>query len=65
MSVLSPVYWVTASERGGAKNGLSLTDGKFSRDVQVEYATGKVSVCVSVWKIFQQIFLSNLLMVDG
>lgn len=42
VSVLSPVYWVTASERGGAKNGLSLTDGKFSRDVQVEYATGEI-----------------------
>lgn len=40
VSVLSPVYWVTASERGGAKNGFSLTDGQFSRDVQVEYATG-------------------------
>ncbi|XP_048772936.2 hemicentin-1-like isoform X2 [Ostrea edulis] len=42
VSVLSPVYWVTASERGGAKNGFSLTDGQFSRDVQVEYATGEI-----------------------
>ncbi|XP_062570988.1 hemicentin-1-like isoform X1 [Saccostrea cucullata] len=42
VSVLSPIYWVTASERGGAKNGFSLTDGKFSKDVQVEYATGEV-----------------------
>ena len=41
VSVLAPVYWVTASEKGGAKNGFSLSDGKFSRDVQVEYATGK------------------------
>nr|XP_022322237.1 hemicentin-1-like isoform X1 [Crassostrea virginica] len=42
VSVLAPVYWVTASEKGGAKNGFSLSDGKFSRDVQVEYATGEI-----------------------
>ncbi|KAK3087485.1 hypothetical protein FSP39_006555 [Pinctada imbricata] len=42
VSLLNPIYWTTAQEIGGAMNGFSLTDGTFSREVQVEYATGEI-----------------------
>ena len=41
VSIMSPVYWTTATEVGEASNGWTLTEGKFRREVQVEFATGK------------------------
>ncbi|XP_059151468.1 hemicentin-1-like [Physella acuta] len=42
ISLLTPVYWTTAQEIKGAANGYTLTEGKFSREVQVEFATGEI-----------------------
>ncbi|CAM9592142.1 unnamed protein product [Lampetra fluviatilis] len=42
VSILSPVYWATAREVGGAVNGYTLTNGLFRRETQVEFATGEV-----------------------
>ena len=42
-SILNPVYWTTAKEEGKAVNGYTLTAGNFRREVQVEFATGKLS----------------------
>ncbi|PVD21525.1 hypothetical protein C0Q70_17323 [Pomacea canaliculata] len=42
ISLLSPVYWTTATELDGAANGFTLTGGEFMREVQVEYATGEI-----------------------
>ncbi|GFN88312.1 hemicentin-1, partial [Plakobranchus ocellatus] len=39
ISLLTPVYWTTAYEIGGAYNGFSLTRGEFMREVQVQFAT--------------------------
>lgn len=41
LSVLSPIYWTTAHEVGGAYNGYSLTKGEFKREIQVEFTTGE------------------------
>jgi len=41
-SLLSPVYWTTATEVGKAVNGYTLTEGDFRREVQVEFATGEI-----------------------
>ncbi|KAK6167247.1 hypothetical protein SNE40_021325 [Patella caerulea] len=41
-SILSPIYWTTAKEVGGAYNGFTLTKGEFQREVQVEFATGEI-----------------------
>ena len=43
ISVLTPIYWTVAKELDGAYNGFSLTEGDFTREVQVEYTTGKLS----------------------
>ena len=43
ISVLTPIYWTVAKELDGAYNGFSLTEGDFTREVQVEYTTGKFS----------------------
>ncbi len=48
VSIMSPVYWTTATEVGEASNGWTLTEGKFRREVQVEFATGKVSYSLSI-----------------
>ena len=40
VSLMSPVYWTTATEVGEAANGFSLTNGHFRREVQAEFATG-------------------------
>ena len=42
ISVLTPIYWSSATEVGEAVNGYTLTDGFFRRQVQVEFATGEV-----------------------
>uniref|UniRef100_A0A2C9K848 Hemicentin-1 n=1 Tax=Biomphalaria glabrata TaxID=6526 RepID=A0A2C9K848_BIOGL len=42
VSLLTPVYWSTAQEIDGAVNGYTLTKGNFTREVQVEFATGEV-----------------------
>ncbi|XP_060552023.1 hemicentin-1-like isoform X2 [Ruditapes philippinarum] len=42
LSVLSPVYWSTAQEIDGAYNGYTLTDGQFTREAQIQYATGEI-----------------------
>ncbi|GAB1607433.1 hypothetical protein Ahia01_001026800 [Argonauta hians] len=42
ISILSPVYWTTAKERHGAANGFTLTKGKFTKHLQVEFLTGEV-----------------------
>jgi len=51
ISVLTPIYWTTAVELGGAVNGHTLTHGHFRREVQVEFATGN---CIALYciKIF-------------
>ncbi|XP_060069782.1 hemicentin-1-like [Ylistrum balloti] len=41
VDILNPVFWTTALEVDGAKNGLSLADGHFVREVQVQYVTGE------------------------
>ena len=43
-SLIASFYWSTAHERGGAKNGYSLTGGNFRREAQVEFATGKLKL---------------------
>lgn len=40
VSILSPIYWITAKEIGEAVNGFSLTSAVFKRETQVEFATG-------------------------
>lgn len=40
LSILSPLYWTTATEIDGASNGYRLTNGDFTREVYVQYATG-------------------------
>ncbi|XP_036354448.1 hemicentin-1-like isoform X2 [Octopus sinensis] len=42
ISILSPVYWTTAKERHGAYNGFTLTKGKFTKHLQVEFLTGEI-----------------------
>lgn len=42
ISLLNPVYWTTAAEINGAVNGYTLTEGEFTREVQVEFATGEI-----------------------
>uniref|UniRef100_A0A670IF80 Hemicentin 1 n=1 Tax=Podarcis muralis TaxID=64176 RepID=A0A670IF80_PODMU len=42
VSILSPIYWTTAKENGGAVNGFSLTNAVFKRETQVEFATGEI-----------------------
>ncbi|ETE60133.1 Hemicentin-1, partial [Ophiophagus hannah] len=42
VSILSPVYWITAKEIGAAVNGFSLTSAVFKRETQVEFATGEL-----------------------
>ncbi|NXD13551.1 HMCN1 protein, partial [Nothocercus nigrocapillus] len=42
VSILSPIYWTTAKEIGGAVNGFTLTDAVFKRETQVEFATGEI-----------------------
>ena len=42
ISILTPIYWTTAVEVGHAVNGYTLTQGNFRREVQVEFATGKL-----------------------
>ncbi|XP_018408468.1 PREDICTED: hemicentin-1 [Nanorana parkeri] len=41
-SLLNPIYWTVAKERGEAVNGFTLTDGVFIRESQVEFATGEI-----------------------
>ncbi|XP_034265503.1 hemicentin-1 isoform X1 [Pantherophis guttatus] len=41
VSILSPIYWITAKEIGEAVNGFSLTSAVFKRETQVEFATGE------------------------
>lgn len=43
VSLLNSVYWTTASEVDGAANGFTLTKGEFTREVQVEFATGEIT----------------------
>jgi hypothetical protein len=38
--VLNPVYWTLSQEVDGASNGFKLTEGNYSRDTQVQFATG-------------------------
>ena len=40
VSLLSPIYWTTATEVGEAVNGYTLTNGHFQRNVHVQFATG-------------------------
>lgn len=40
-SLLNPIYWTVAKERGEAVNGFTLTGGEFIRETQVEFATGQ------------------------
>ncbi|KAL7984810.1 hypothetical protein Chor_003380, partial [Crotalus horridus] len=40
VSILSPIYWITAKEIGEAVNGFSLTSAVFKQETQVEFATG-------------------------
>ncbi len=47
VSLLSPVYWTTATEVGKAANGFSVTNGHFRREVQAEFATGNDSCFTS------------------
>ncbi|XP_039213555.1 hemicentin-1 isoform X2 [Crotalus tigris] len=42
VSILSPIYWITAKEIGEAVNGFSLTSAVFKRETQVEFATGEL-----------------------
>ncbi|XP_064650190.1 hemicentin-1-like isoform X2 [Lineus longissimus] len=42
VSILTPIYWTSAKEIGGAANGFTLTKGHFDREVQVEFATGEI-----------------------
>ncbi|XP_026558988.1 hemicentin-1 [Pseudonaja textilis] len=42
VSILSPIYWITAKEIGAAVNGFSLTSAIFKRETQVEFATGEL-----------------------
>ncbi|KAL1775484.1 hemicentin-1 isoform X4 [Sigmodon hispidus] len=42
ISILNPIYWTTAKERGEAVNGFTLTNAVFKRETQVEFATGEV-----------------------
>ena len=48
VSLMSPVYWTTATEVGEAANGFSLTNGHFRREVQAEFATGEISFIPSI-----------------
>ncbi|XP_033761247.1 hemicentin-1-like [Pecten maximus] len=41
VDILNPVFWTTALEVDGAKNGLTLANGHFVREVQVQYVTGE------------------------
>nr|DBA18217.1 TPA: hypothetical protein GDO54_016492 [Pyxicephalus adspersus] len=41
-SLLNPIYWTIAKERGEAVNGFTLTGGVFIRESQVEFATGEI-----------------------
>lgn len=41
LSLLSPVYWVTATEIGEAANGLTLTEGTFRRESHIQFSTGE------------------------
>ncbi|XP_040215726.1 hemicentin-1 isoform X1 [Rana temporaria] len=41
-SLLDPIYWTVAKERGEAVNGFTLTGGEFIRETQVEFATGEI-----------------------
>ena len=42
ISILTPMYWATAVEVGEAVNGYTLTQGIFQREVQVDFATGRM-----------------------
>ncbi|XP_076093735.1 hemicentin-1-like isoform X1 [Mytilus galloprovincialis] len=42
ISVLNPIYWTLSQEVGGASNGFRLTDGKYNRETQVQFATGEI-----------------------
>ena len=48
ISLLTPVYWTTATEIDSAVNGYTLTKGQFNREVQVEFATGESLTTVSL-----------------
>ncbi|KAM5147900.1 hemicentin-1 [Mantella aurantiaca] len=41
-SLLNPIYWTVANEKGEAVNGFTLTGGVFIRESQVEFATGEI-----------------------
>ncbi|CAL4112653.1 unnamed protein product, partial [Meganyctiphanes norvegica] len=41
LSLLSPIYWLTAYEINGAANGHTLTKGFFTRKAHVAFATGE------------------------
>lgn len=59
ISILSPVYWTTATEVGKAANGFTLTQGNFVKESYVEFATG-LQRSLHLWHFILH-FINNLI----
>ena len=63
-SILSPVYWTTATEVGKAANGFTLTQGNFVKESQVEFATGLQQSLHFMTSYYYLIIISYILLIQ-